>query len=101
MGERDLGPFSPAPGTYPGRAGSKNGYLYGKNQTYMAGLHQARLSYLESVQCAISHPNAWESMTLGHFGPFQAPIQGSKNGYFYGKNQTNMAGLHQARLSYL
>ena len=30
----------------------------------MAGLHQARLSYLESVQCAISHPNAWESMTL-------------------------------------
>ena len=63
MGERDLGPFSPAPGTYPGRAGPKNGYFYGKNQTNMAGLRQARLSYLESVQCAISHPNAWESMT--------------------------------------
>ena len=63
MGERDLGPFSPAPGTYPGRGGSKNGYFYGKNQTNMAGLRQASPSHLESVQCAISHPNAWESMT--------------------------------------
>ena len=75
MGERDLGPFSPVPGTYPGRGGSNNGYFYGKTQTNIAGLRQARLSYLESVQCAISHPNTWESMTLGHFGPFQAPIK--------------------------
>ena len=78
MGEHDFGPFWPFPGTYPALQGSKNGYFYGKNQTNMAGLHQARLSYLESVQCAISHPNAWESMTEGHFGPFQAPIQGPR-----------------------
>ena len=39
---------------------------------------QARLAHLESVQCAISHPNTWEIMTLGHFYPFQAPIQGEE-----------------------
>ena len=78
MGERDLGPFSPAPGTYPGRAGPKNGYFYGKNQTNMAGLRQASLSHLESVQCAISHPNAWESVTLGLFHPLQVLIQGPR-----------------------
>ena len=78
MGEHDFGPFWPFPGTYPGLQGSKNGYFYGKNQTNMAGLHQARLSYLESVQCALTHPNAGESMTLGHFGPFQAPVQGPR-----------------------
>ena len=43
----------------------------------MAGLLQARPARLESVQCAISQPNAWESMTMDHFCPFQAP-QGSK-----------------------
>ena len=78
MGERDLGPFSPAPGTYPGRGGSKNGYFYGKNQTNMVGLRQASPSHLESVECAISQPNARKSMTLDHFGPFQAPIQGPR-----------------------
>ena len=78
MGERDLGPFSPAPGTYPGRGGFKNDYFYGKNQTNMAGLRQASPSHLESVQCAISHPYAWERLTLGHFDPFQAPIQGPR-----------------------
>ena len=54
----------------------------------MAGLLQARPARLESVQCAISQPNAWESMTMDHFCPFQAPFQdsrGQKNGYFYGK----------------
>ena len=38
----------------------------------MAGLVQARPAHLESVQCAISHPNTWESMTWGHFCHFQA-----------------------------
>ena len=42
----------------------------------MAGFRQASPSYLESVECAISHPKAWERLTLGHFGPFQALIQG-------------------------
>ena len=44
----------------------------------MAGLLQARPAHLESVLCAISHPNAWESMTKDHFCPFQAPFQGSR-----------------------
>ena len=54
----------------------------------MAGLLQARPAHLESVLCAISHPNAWENMTKDHFCPFQAPFQdsrGKKNCYFYGK----------------
>ena len=44
----------------------------------MAGLLQVRPAHPESVQCAISHPYAWERLTLGHFGPFQAPIQGPR-----------------------
>ena len=42
----------------------------------MAGLLQVRPAHPKSVQCAISHPYAWERLTLGHFGPFQALIQG-------------------------
>ena len=41
----------------------------------MAGLHQVKPSHLDTVKCAISHPYAWERLTLGHFGPYQAPIQ--------------------------
>ena len=44
----------------------------------MAGLRQASPSNLESVECAISQPNARRSMTLDHFGPFQALIQGPR-----------------------
>ena len=44
----------------------------------MAGLHQVKPSHLDTVKCAISHPYAWERLTLGHFGPFQAPIQGPR-----------------------
>ena len=44
----------------------------------MAGLLQAGPAHLESVWCAISHPNTWESITWGHFHHFQAPIQGSR-----------------------
>ena len=44
----------------------------------MAGLRQASPSNLESVECAISQPNARKSMTLDHFGPLQALIQGPR-----------------------
>ena len=49
----------------------------------MAGLLQVRLAHLESVWCAISHPKAWQSMAQDHFYPFQAHIQGSKNGFLW------------------
>ena len=44
----------------------------------MAGLLQVRPAHPKSVQCAISHPYAWKRLTLGRFGPFQAPIQGPR-----------------------
>ena len=44
----------------------------------MAGLLQGRPAHPKRVQCAISHPYAWESLTSGHFDPFQALIQGPR-----------------------
>ena len=78
MGQYDLGPFSPLPGTYPGFQGSKNGYFMAKSRPKWQGWLQAKPAHLESVWCAISHPNGCESMTWGHFRHFQAPIQGSR-----------------------
>ena len=52
-----LGSLLPSPGTYPGLQGSKNGYFWGQNQATMAGCLQVIPSHLESVKCAISHPN--------------------------------------------
>ena len=47
----------------------------------MAGMLLVRPAHPKIVQCAISHPYAWERLTLGHFGPFQAPdknLRGTK-----------------------
>ena len=41
----------------------------------MAGLLLVRPAHPKIVQCAISHPYAWERLTLGHFDPFRAPIK--------------------------
>ena len=49
-----------------------------KSRPKWQGWLQAGPAHQESVWCAISHPNTWESITWGHFHHFQAPIQGSR-----------------------
>ena len=82
------GHFYPFQVPIQGPRGPKMAIFYGKNQPKTEGLLQAGPSHLESAQCAISHTNAWESMTRGHICPFQAPIQsprGPKMAIFHGK----------------
>ena len=58
--------------------GAQKGYFMAKSRPKWQGWLQAGPAHLESVRCAISHPNGWDSMTWGHFRHFQAPIQGSR-----------------------
>ena len=53
-----LVPLLPFPGTHPGFQGSKIWLFLGQNPATMAGCLQIVPSCLESVWCAILHPNA-------------------------------------------
>ena len=58
-----LGPLLPSPGTHPGFQGSKIWLFLGQNPATMAGCLQIVPSCLESVWCAILHPNACNNIT--------------------------------------
>ena len=57
MGEYDLGPFLPPPGTHPGLEGAKHCSLLRSKPGHYEGLVPGLANHLETVSCAISHPN--------------------------------------------
>ena len=80
MGEHDLGPFLPIPGTYPGVQGAKNVFFF------MAGLLQVRPAHIRKcsrLYCPITYfpedPFNQTSQTWRWGCP--------KYGYFVDKNQ--------------
>ena len=70
MGQHYLGPFLPSPleSLQVPIQGSRCPKMV--MFTKMAGWLQVKLSHLESVQCAISNSNTWESTIYDHFCPY-------------------------------
>ena len=67
MGQHDLRPFLTTPVIYHSREGVKNGsFLRSKSDNY-GRPDPVQGTNLETILCAVSPPNTWDSMTMDLF----------------------------------
>ena len=99
MGQHDLRPFLTTPAIYTWLEGVKNSSFFRSKSGRYGRPVPGQGIQLETILCAISPSNTWNSMTLDHFWPFFTTqaihqyLEGVKNGSFFRSKSDNYGRL--------